>query len=243
MLSQSSPSRRVFASLIAMIFLITSLCLITFIRGTPTAFFSFALFSAAAVAITSGYLCTAVFAGASLLGTSFLQIVISGHAAVAVAVSAVQVASSMISLRSSSPQSISMTVASADGRDDRPEDIAARIFFGVSAIFLGITLVAYTWLTKLPFYKSAVVTLEPDRRSGDTEERTRLVADDHRKPPTEPNSHVYQVFKQNLIFMFPIAYVFAVTLVSARLITVITSQLIRSSTRLSILRLQSVCDP
>ncbi|KAI9574504.1 nucleoside transporter-domain-containing protein [Boletus coccyginus] len=217
---QSSPSRRIFASLITMILLITSLCLSTFIRSTPIAIFSFALFSAAAVAITSGYLCTAVFAGASLLGPSFLQIVISGHAAVAVAVSAVQVASSMISLRSSSHQFISMKVASADGRDDRPEDIAARIFFGVSAIFLGITLVAYTWLTKLPFYKSALVTLEPDRRFGDTEEHTRLVADDHRDPPTEHNSRVYQVFKQNLIFMFSPAYVFAVTLAIYPAITV-----------------------
>ena len=215
LISQSSPSRLIFASIIAMILLVTSLCLSTFIRGTPFSFFSFALFSAASAAITSGSLCTAVFAGASLLGASFLQTVISGQAAVAVAVSAVQVASSIISLWGSSPGPVSMKVVRADARDGQAEEKAARIFLSVSAIFLGITLVAYTWLTRQPFYKSVIGALKPHHEVGDTDERTGLVADDRRNSPTEPNSHVYQVFRQNLIFMFSIAYVFAVTLVSA----------------------------
>jgi equilibrative nucleoside transporter 1/2/3 len=202
-----------------MILLVTSLCLSTFIRGTPSGFFSFALFSAASAAVTSGYLCTSIYAGASLLGASFLQTVISGQAAVAVGVSAVQVAGSMISLWGSSPEPVSMEVARADARDDQAEAKAARIFLGVSAILLGITLVAYTWLTRQPFYKSVIGALKPQHEVEDADERTGLVAGDRRNPPTEPSSHVYQVFRQNLIFMFSIAYVFAVTLVSAYFIT------------------------
>ena len=241
--SQSSPSRRIFTSIIAMILLITSLCLSTFIRGTSSAFLSFALFNAASLGATSGYLCTAVYVGASLLGASFLQIVISGQAAVAVAVSVIQVASSMISLWGSSPESVSVKVARADAGGDQAEEIAARIFFSVSAILLGIALVAYTWLTRQPFYKSAIGALKPYQEVGDIDERTGLVAGDRRNSPTEPNSHVYRVFRQNLIFMFTIAYVFAVTLVSASFITVVALQLIGSLIRRSILRSQPVCAP
>ncbi|KAG8218815.1 nucleoside transporter-domain-containing protein [Butyriboletus roseoflavus] len=209
---QSSPSRRTFASIIAMILLVTSLCLSTFIRGTPSTFFSFALFNGAAVAVTSAYLCTAVFAGAALLGASFLQTVLSGQAAVAVAVSAVQVASSMISLWGSPLKPVSMEAITTDSRDKHPEEIAARIFFAVSTVFLGITLAAYTWLTKQSFYKSVTGSLERHREVGDIDELTGLVADGCRNPLTDANSRVYQVFKQNMIFMFSIAYVFAVTL-------------------------------
>ncbi|KAF8558807.1 hypothetical protein OG21DRAFT_981118 [Imleria badia] len=218
---QSSPSRRIYTCIIAMLLLATSLCLSTFIRGTPSTFFSFALFNAATGAVASGYLCTAVYAGASLLGASFLQTVLSGQAAIAVAVSAVQVASSIIGLWGSSPEPVSMKeVMRADNRDSQAEEIAARIFFGVSAIFLGVTFVAYTWMTRLPFYKSAISVLEPYCEVGDTEERTGLVADDRRNSPTVPNSHVYQVFKRNLVFMFSVAYVFAVTLAVYPAITV-----------------------
>lgn len=200
-----------------MILLVTSLYLSTFIRGTPLIFFSFALFNAGTQAVASGYLCTSVYAGAALLGASFLQTVLSGQAAIAVAVSAVQVASSIIGLWGSSPGSASME----DSRDGQAEEIAARIFFGVSAIFLGITFAAYFWLTRQPFYKSAISTLEPHCGVEDTEERARLVAGDRRNSSTVPNSHVYQVFKRNLVFMFSVAYVFAVTLVSAYFITIV----------------------
>jgi equilibrative nucleoside transporter 1/2/3 len=243
-MSQSSPSRRIFASITALILLVTSLCLSTFIRGTPSTFFAFTLVNAVSMAVAIGYLSTAIFAGAALLGTSFLRVVLSGQAAIGVAVSAVQVVSSMIALWGSSPKPNSIEVTGAGGRDDQAEEIAARIFFGVSAVFLGVVLIAYTWLTRQPFYKSITNALEQHRRAGDPDERTRLVADDRRNPSTEPNSHVYQVFKQNLIFMFSLAYVFTVTMVSAHLIsTVIALRLIRSLTRRSILQSQPACDP
>ncbi|KAF8450333.1 nucleoside transporter-domain-containing protein [Boletus edulis BED1] len=218
---QSSPSRRIFVTIIVMILLVTSLCFSTFIRGTPLGFFSFALFSAATLAAASGYQCTAVYAGAALLGAPYLQTVISGQAAVAVAVSVVQVVSTLISLWGSSPEPGSMKVTMANAGDDQAEEIAARIFFGVSTIFLCIILAAYAWLTRRPFYKSVISTLEPHYETGDIDERTGLVEDDRRNSPTtKSSSNVYRVFKQNVTFMFSIAYVFAVTLAVYPAITV-----------------------
>jgi equilibrative nucleoside transporter 1/2/3 len=245
-ISQSSPSRRIFASITALILLVTFLCLSTFIRCTPSTFFAFTLVNAVSMAVAIGYLSTAVFAGAALLGTSFLRAVLLGEAAIGVAVSAVQVVSSMIALWGSSPKPDSIEVTGASGGDDQAEEIAARIFFGVSAVFLGVVLIAYTWLTRQPSYKSITGALEQHRRVGDPDERTRLVADDRRYPSTEPNSHVYQVFRQNLIFMFSLAYVFTVTIVSAPshlISTVIALRLMRSLTRRSILRSQPAYDP
>ena len=187
--------------------------------------------------VAVSYLCTAVFAGAAVLGKPFLQAALSGQAAIGVVVSAVQVASSVIALWGSSPK---LVLIVAGGRENQAEEIAARIFFGVSTVSLCIPLVAYTWLTRQSFYKSITGALEQHCRVGDPDERTGLVAGERRNPPTEPNSHVYQVFRQNLIFLFSLTYVSVVTFVSV-LITVIALQLIRSSTRRSILRSQPAC--
>lgn len=146
---------------------------------------------------------------------------LSGQAAIAVAVSAVQVVSAMISLWGSSSKSVTTEVIRAEGSDTEPEAIAARIFFGISAIFLGVTLVAYTWLTRQPSYKSVINALERHREVGDAEEHTGLVADDSRNPLTGTKSHVFRVFKQNWIFMFSVAYVFAVTLASVCFMAII----------------------
>ena len=223
-MSQSSPSRRILASITAMILLVISLCLSTFIRGTPSTFFAFALFNAASLAVATGYLSIPVYAGAALFGTSFLQAVLSGQGATGVVVSAVQVVSSMIALWGSSSKYVSIETIRAEGREDQVEEIAARIFFGVSAICLGIVLIAYAWLARQSFYRT--ITSGQHRRIGDPDERTALVADHRRNFWTEPNLQVYQVFRQNLIFMFSLAYVFAVTLVGAHLIVVIALQLI-----------------
>ncbi|KAF8547949.1 hypothetical protein OG21DRAFT_1423952 [Imleria badia] len=212
----SSPSRRILMSMIAMTLLVTSLCLSTFVRGTPSTFFAFALFIAASVAVADGYLCTAAYAGAALLGTSCLRIMFSGQAAIGVFVSAVQVASSMIALWGLSPKSVSMDVMVGD---DHAEDTATRILFGVSAVFLCITLFAYTRLTRQYFCSSATGALDHHRRAGDVDELTQLLPNDRRNPSTEPNSRVYQVLRRNLIFMFSIVYVFVVTLAVAPPIT------------------------
>jgi len=235
-ISQSSHSRRIFMSVIAMLVFATFLCLSTFNRGTPFAFFAFALFNAACMAAAASYLSTSVYAGASVLGTSFLQPVLTGQAAIAVAVSAVQVASSMIALWVSSPKIVLTDIMRADSRDSQAEEIAARIIFGIGAIFLCITLVAYLWLTRQPFYKLVASTLEQYRKFGDPDELTVLVTDHRRNASTVTTSHVYQVFRKNSIFMFSLAYVFIVSLVSARFVALIALQLTGSLTSRSILQ-------
>ncbi|KAF8132030.1 nucleoside transporter-domain-containing protein [Boletus edulis] len=208
---QSSPSRRIIASIIAMIFLVTSLCLSTFIRGTPSTFFAFSLLVGALTAVAVGYLCTAVYAQAALLGAPFLRAVFSGQAAAAVTISVVQVASSMIALWGSSQES-DLAGAPGAGRNNQAEEIAARIFFGVAAIFLCITLVTYTWLTRQPFDNPVSDALQQHHGVGAPEELTPLLTEDRRNTSTVHNSYIYQVFRQNLIFMFSLAYVFVITL-------------------------------
>lgn len=227
--------------MIAMILLVTFLCISTFVRSTPSAFFVFALFIAASMAVAVGYLCTAAYAGAALLGTAFLRNVFSGQPAIGVAVSAAQVASSMIALWGLSPKSNSTEVI-ASGRDDHAEEIAARIFFSVSAVFLCIPLIAYTRLMRQSFYNSVASPLEQHRRVRDMDELTQLLANDRRDPSTEPNSHVYQVLEKNLIFMFSITYTLAVTIVCIHSITEIALLLIGSLTRQFLLLLQLACD-
>ena len=102
----------------------------------------------------------------------------------------------------------------ASGRDDQAEALAARIFFGISAVFLCITLGSFTWLTRQPLYKSVTRALEQHHRAGVADEHSGLLVDNSRSPSSAPNSDIYQVFRQNLVFMFSIAYVFVVTLVS-----------------------------
>ncbi|KAF8132027.1 nucleoside transporter-domain-containing protein [Boletus edulis] len=206
---QSSSSRRISLSITAMTFVITSLCLSTFIRGTPSTFFAFVLFNAASIAIAASYLCTAVYAQAALLGASALQFMLSGQAAIGVVVSSVQVASSVIAIWGSSPKSVSTVAMRAN---DRTEETAARIFFGVSAVFLCITLVVYTRLMRQPFHKPVTGAMNHHPGDGTPDERIGLIADQRRIASTDSNSHVYRVFGKNLIFMFSIAYVFVVTL-------------------------------
>ncbi|KAF9247133.1 nucleoside transporter-domain-containing protein [Melanogaster broomeanus] len=216
---QSSPSRRTSVSITAMLLFVALLCFSTFVQATPTLFFSFVLLSSVCLAVSAGYLGTAVYAGAALFGTSYLQTVISGQAAVAVAVSAVQVASSAISVWGSTPSSIAAFVASGGAEDDQAEGIAARIFFGVSTVFLAFTLVAYTWLTRQPAYRSTAGLLEQHRKAGD-EDSEELCGLMDGGVPSSPNVHVLRVLKENFIFMFSISYVFVVTLAVFPAITV-----------------------
>ena len=200
-ISQSSPSRRIFASISGSIVLIISLCLSASVQGTPLAFYTFSLFNACFLAVTTGYLCTAVFAGAATLGAPFLQTVWAGQATVAVAVSTIQLVSSVISL---------WPVTTVVNEGGEAEAMAARIFFGASTIFLGITLAAYVWLTRQQFYKSVVDMLERHHRVANPEKLTGLIASNNR-PST---GNVFRVLKQNWIFMFSAMYVFMVTFVS-----------------------------
>ncbi|KIJ70470.1 hypothetical protein HYDPIDRAFT_78688 [Hydnomerulius pinastri MD-312] len=219
---QSSPSRRTFSSIVVLVVFVSLLFFSTFIQGTPSGFFSFVLFSSVCLAACAAYLSTAVYAGAALFGGSYLQYVLSGQAAVAVAVSAVQVASSAVSVWGSTPNTIAAFIAGGGATDGKAEEVAARIFFGVSIVFSGFTFAAYTWLTRQPVYKATVGVLEQQYKIGseDVEERRGLVSHGPSSAISDPKTHALRVLKENFIFMFSIAYVFVVTLAVFPTITV-----------------------
>ena len=217
---------------------IVSLCLSTFVRGTPWAFFSFALFDALSLAAASSYMGAAVYARAALLGPPFLQSVLSGQAAIGVAISAVQVVSAAMSV----PTTLVVTLV-ADESDYLAHGMTARIFFGISTVFLITTLAAYAWLMKQAFYKSVTGAAKQQGAVQDIDELTGLVSsDDRRNIVAEASSPVYGILKRNWVFMFSIAYVFAVTLVSACFVVHVL-QPTTLPTRLSTLRSPSACNP
>lgn len=137
----------------------------------------------------------------------------SGQAAVAVAVSSVQVISSAISVYGSTPLT---PVMSATDRDGKAEEESARIFFGVSALYAIATLLAYRWLASLPVYTKTMGALEDNLRArvalDEADELQALL------PPALPDSaggnHILRVLKTNFIYNFAVGYVFTVTLVS-----------------------------
>jgi equilibrative nucleoside transporter 1/2/3 len=161
----------------------------------------------------AAYLSNSVFAGAALFGAPYMQSMMSGQAAVAVAVSSVQVISSAISVYGSTPLT---PVMSATDRDGKAEEESARIFFGVSALYAIATLLAYRWLASLPVYTKTMGALEDNLRArvalDEADELQALL------PPALPDSaggnHILRVLKTNFIYNFAVGYVFTVTLVS-----------------------------
>ncbi|KAH7888023.1 nucleoside transporter-domain-containing protein [Phlebopus sp. FC_14] len=222
---QASPSRRVFGSIVVLIFSTSLLFISTFIRATPSIFAAFILLSAVCFAASSAYISTSVYAGAALLGPSYLQSMMSGQAAIAFGLSAVQVAGSAVSVWGATPESIAYFVAHGDAGDGRAEEVAARIFFGISTAFLALTFVSYAWLTRQPIYKSAVGVLERTHKVAvvqeeDDEELRGLMSDGPSSASLDSRTHIYRVCKENFIFMFSVAYVFSVTLAIFPAITV-----------------------
>lgn len=178
----------------------------TFTHPTPRGFFAFVLLNAIGQAAAGSYLQTAVVAIASLFGPSAMQAVMSGQAAVAVIISGVQVVSALASIRGSKPATV---VTSSE-----PETQSAFVFFGLSTIFLLVSVGVNAWLVSLPSYKA--VTSQRSVQRPSTTEGTSLLATstddvhDLRKP--EQNS-VLRLAKTNTTFNVAVAYVFIVTLV------------------------------
>ena len=162
-------------------------------------------------------LSTAIFAAAALLGRPYMQIMVSGQAAVGVVVSTVQLVSAVISVWGASPEAIAAFIADDGIGEGVAEEQAAQIFFGVSVLFMASTLAAHLWLTRQPLYKSTVGHTDmhkPQATIEDTEERRGLIAAvGPSASPSDSASDVLRVFKANVIFMFSVAYIFMVTLV------------------------------
>ncbi|KAI6034106.1 nucleoside transporter-domain-containing protein [Pisolithus microcarpus] len=213
---QSSPSRRVLSSIIVLTVFVFLFFLSTFAQINPSIFFAFVLVCSIAMSASGVYLSTAVYAGAALLGGPYMQSTVSGQAAIAVIVSTVELISSSLSVWGASPEAIATFIAEDGIGDGKTEESAARVFFGVSVLFMASTFVASVWLTKQPLYKSTVGILDhqPKAPEGteDDEERHGLATSTQSIPLSSPSLDLWQVFKANFSFMLSTAYTFIATL-------------------------------
>lgn len=216
---QSSPSRRAFWSTASTSAIVTILFLTTFLPLSPAPFFYFIMISAFCLSGCASYLSNSVFAGAALFGAPYMQSMMSGQAAVAVAVSSVQVISSAISIWGTTPVALAIGDTDPDGQ---AEEKSARIFFGISALFMIATLLAYKWLASLQIYTTTMGALEDSVKarvvSDEADERQPLLP--AALPSAVEGNQIFRVLKTNFIYNFAVGFVFTVTLAVYPAITV-----------------------
>ncbi|KAI0637927.1 nucleoside transporter-domain-containing protein [Trametes polyzona] len=204
---KASNTRRVLFSLGFLAILSFTLTVSTYTHPAPGGFAAFVLLNAVGQAAAGSYLQTAVVAVASLFGPVAMQAVMSGQAAVAVAISGVQVMSALASVRNTRPKE---TIAASE-----PEAQSAFIFFGLSTIFLLICAAMQMWLISLPAYKAVVSRAAAHSRRG-TQEGTGLLEEsesgDRAYRKANEKSQVIRLAKTNGIYNIAVAYVFVVTL-------------------------------
>lgn len=223
---QSSPSRRVFWSAASVTLIIILLFFSTFGYYQPSTFFFFAILCAISLAICVSYLSTATFAGASLFGAPYMQSMISGQAAIAVVVSVVQVVTSTLSVWGSTPETIAAFISHDGIGDGMAEQDSARIFFGISALFMVSTFMAYAWMAQLPAYKATVGILEQKIKlegalvSADETASRGLVFRDTNQASLEERNQIIRVFKANIHYELALAYVYVITLAIFPVITI-----------------------
>ncbi|KAG1756023.1 nucleoside transporter-domain-containing protein [Suillus lakei] len=222
---RSSPSQRVFWSAALVTLIIVLLFFSTFVQYQPPAFFSFAILCAISLAVCVSYLSTAAFAGASLFGAPYMQSMISGQAAIAVVVSVVQVVTSALSVWGSTPEAIAAFIMNDGVGDGKAEEDSARTFFGISALFMISTFMAYAWMARLPAYNATVGILEQNIKLhgtlGTADETGGLVFRDTDQASLEERNQIIRVFKANILYEFALAYVYVITLAIFPVITII----------------------
>ncbi|KAL0580906.1 hypothetical protein V5O48_001100 [Marasmius crinis-equi] len=206
---ESSPSRQTIVSLLCLSLLCLLLTLSTLVEISAGLFFTFVLLNGIVQAAFGSYLQTSVIAVASRFGHSAVQSMLSGQAAVAVAVSTVQVLSAAASVDSeATPNGASVA------RDREPEERAAFMFFGLSTIFLLAAAAAQWWLVRLPQYYIVAGSLEGGRdqgHGGDADE-TRGLVSEGRTDPAREKASITRIAKTNIIYEIAVCYVFMVTL-------------------------------
>ncbi|KAH9938505.1 nucleoside transporter-domain-containing protein [Fomitopsis serialis] len=183
---QSLSTGRISWSLLLIASVTAALTLSTWIHIHPGLFFALILLAAMLKSAAGSYLQSSVVALASLFGHEAMQAVMSGQAAVGVAVSGVQVLSAAASTHRVPPPP-------PQTRDDDP----ARTPEEASAsLFLFVTYAVHVWLKTLPAYKQSLPDSDPpwspDERRGLTQ--------------------MLRLGRINLPYNFAVAYVFMVTL-------------------------------
>ncbi|KAF9076571.1 nucleoside transporter-domain-containing protein [Rhodocollybia butyracea] len=208
---QMIPSRQTMISLLGLAALNFLLTLSTLITLSPSIFFAFVLLNGIVQAAFGSYLQNSVIAVASLFGPAAVQPMLSGQAAVAVVVSAVQVLSALISVDNSS-KSIDGIRISNRSRD--AEASSAFIFFGLSTIFLLFSAAAQRWLVSMPAYYAVAGTLEAGKTRSElgTDDEQRALVSSGPSQAFSEKQRILRVAKTNALFEIAVAYVFLVTL-------------------------------
>lgn len=177
-------------------------------------FFAFILANGTAQAIVGAYMQTSVIAVASLFGPPAVQAMMSGQAAVGVAVSAVQVISAAGSVWGKSNTYVS---------DGTAEERSAYAFFSLSTVFLIASAGAFIWMTRQPVYQTVVAPLDKRTQNaaliGDEDDEGRALMGSQTLPPLTLGSekaNAIRVAKINATFEVAVAYVFIITLVSSK---------------------------
>lgn len=202
--SQIRPSTRS-RSMILWITLLNALFTVsTFFVPSPGLFAAFVLFNGASQAAAGAYFQTSIIAVASLFGPSAVQAMMSGQAAVAVAVSGVQVISSATSTMGK-PRSFT--------GDGSAEEKSAFAFFLLATVFLVFTYGAHEYLVRMPLYNHVAGSLEEGAKiSLGGEERSRSVSRS-RSEVTDERKNVLRIAKANVSYEVAVACVFMITLV------------------------------
>ncbi|KAG6919287.1 hypothetical protein DXG01_007419 [Tephrocybe rancida] len=205
---RTSPSHQIRQCILWLSILCFILTISTYLHLPAGLFFTLTLLIGVAQAALGSYLQTSVVAVASLYGPQALQAMMSGQAAVAVAVSSVQVLSSALFIWKSTPEQIV-----ANAIDGQAEKDSARVFFALSAIFLVISAFAHNILVSKATYKTLVAPLEQKfvSQMGTVEEQQAL-ASIGRESFTSDKKRIIRVAKANVTFELAVAYVFIVTL-------------------------------
>ncbi len=183
----------------------------TFIHTSAAIFFAFVLLNGVAQAALGSYLQTSCIAIASLFGPTAVQPMMSGQAAVAVAVSGVQVLSAIASTWN---EQVDANGVPTGGHGEAAER-SAFVFFLLSTLFLLVSAGCMAWLVSMPAYKAVAGALEKPVKFEDDEETTGLVSRGHH----EPSSSNLHIFKTNIVYHIAVAYVFVVTLVRVLLVS------------------------
>jgi len=133
----------------------------------------------------------------------------SGQAAVAVAVSGVQVISAAASVWGK-PRTFR--------GDGTAEERSAFTFFALSTLFLVFSAGAHAWMLRMPIYEHVVAPLERQQKKimnvdANEDERLGLVSTDHENSFALEKANALRIAKLNISYEVAVAYVFMVTLV------------------------------
>lgn len=142
-----------------------------------------------------------------------MQALVSGQAAIGVAVSAIQLLGALASVNTSAPGAAVADEKTAEAR-------SAFVFFALSTAFYIFSAGAYAWLMRRPEYQEMKAGRRPRRISLSLSqnfavdgEGTGLVSGRPKDTAPSPFARTVAMIKTNLAYNFTVAWVFAVTLV------------------------------